>query len=149
MRYLVLLAAILLFTPFTSAQKPTAVVPPAAASAHLTKTYPGAVVEKWKKGGKHFKADFKLKGETYHAYYTPTGGWVRTEHNIPKSELPAAVAAQLKASKYSNWKIKDVEEHATPEQPRLFKLKVDTEIKKAELVFTPDGNLVSADEKAK
>ncbi|MBL0127047.1 MAG: PepSY-like domain-containing protein [Flavobacteriales bacterium] len=149
MRYLLPLLAILFFATNITAQKPVAVVPPAAASAHLTKTYPGAVVEKWKKGGKHFKADFKLKNETYHAYYTPAGAWVRTEHNIPKNELPAAVAAQLKASKYSNWKIKDVEEHATPEQPRLFKLKVDTEIKKAELVFTPDGKLVSADEKAK
>ena len=149
MRYLLPLIAILLLAPFTSAQKPVAVVPPAQALAHLTKTYPGAVVGKWKQGGKHLKADLKLKGETYHAYYTSAGAWVRTEHNILKRELPVAVLDKLKTSKFSDWKIKDVEEHSTPEQPRFFKLKVDNEVKKAELTFTTDGKLLSEKEKTK
>lgn len=98
------------------AQKASGKTPPTAL-AHLTNTYPGAAVKEWKQGAKNWKAEFKLKDEKYDAYYTPAGRLgIGTEHNIPKSELPAAVTTSLKASKYNSWKIDDVEEHATPEQ---------------------------------
>ncbi|MBP7408883.1 MAG: PepSY-like domain-containing protein [Flavobacteriales bacterium] len=148
MRTLITLILLLVLTPFSVAQK-AAIKAPATAVAHLTSNYPGAAVKEWKQGSKNWKAGFKLKGEEYDAYYTPAGAWVRTEHNIPKSELPAAVTTALKANKYDSWKIDDVEEHATPEQPKLYKVKVETEVKKAELFFTPDGKLLREEEQAK
>lgn len=150
MRTLLTLLVLLSLAPVAMAQK-AAVKAPATALAHLSKTYPGAVVKEWKQSAKHFKVDFKIKGEAYHAYYSPAGAWVRTEHNIPKSELPAAVVKAMKASKYGSWKIGDVEEHATPEHPKLYKVKVELEEKKqkAELFFTPDGKLVREEGKAK
>jgi Putative beta-lactamase-inhibitor-like, PepSY-like len=136
-----LLSIVLLTGLATHAQTPTAVVPQAART-HFAQTYPKAVEQEWKTGTKQVKAEFKLKGEKYQALYLLDGKWVRTEHNIPKSELPAAVSAALKASKYGSWKVDDVEEHATPEQPKLYKLKVKSETAKAELFFTPEGRLV-------
>lgn len=148
MRTLLTFTILLLLTPYVAAQK-AASKAPATAVAHLTANYPGAAVKEWKQGAKNWKAEFKLKGEEYDAFYTPAGAWVRTEHNIPKSELPAAVTTALKASKYDSWKIDDVEEHATPEQPKLYKLKMEIEVKKAELFFTTEGKLVREEEKAK
>ena len=148
MRALLTFSVLLVLTPSTVAQKASGKAPPTALT-HLTNTYPGAAVKEWKKGAKNWKAEFELKDEKYDAYYTPSGAWVRTEHNIPKSELPAAVTTALKASKYASWKVDDVEEHATPEQPKLYKVKVETEVNKAELFFTPDGKLLREEEKAK
>ena len=148
MRTIFLSFSLLALTTAACAQKASGKAP-ATALAHLTNSYPGAAVKQWKQGAKNWKAEFKMKGEEYDAYYTPAGAWVRTEHNIPKSELPAAVATALEASKYNSWKIDDVEEHATLEQPKLYKVKVETEVKKAELFFTPDGKLLREEEKAK
>lgn len=148
MRSRLLALGLVLLVSAAHAQQP-AVNVPAAARVHLTKTYPGAVVGGWKQGGKHLKAQFKLKGEGYQAVYTSEGVWVRTEHNIPKADLPTPVTAALKAGKYGDWKITDVEEHASPTAPKVFKVKVSTEVKKAELLFAPDGKLLNEEVKTK
>ncbi|MFN6116546.1 MAG: PepSY-like domain-containing protein [Flavobacteriales bacterium] len=144
--------AIILFLLISSTcvlgQKP-AVTPPAAAKAHVTQHYPKATMKEWKQGGKHFKVEFVLKGEKYTAVYTAEGTWVRTEHNIPKVDLPAAVARALKAGKYGTWKVDGVEQHATPEHASLYKVNVETEKEKAELFFLPDGKLLKEEVKAK
>lgn len=138
---LILFSFCLLNGIFSSAQTTSAGVP-SAARTHFAQAYPKAAEQEWKVGNKQVKAEFKLKGEKYLAIYSLKGQWVRTEHNIPNSELPTTVTAALKAGKYASWKIEDVEEHATPQQPKLYKVKVETEAQKAELFFTPDGILV-------
>lgn len=125
------------------------VTPPAAARTHLNSTYAGAVVKEWKEGKKHFKAEFKLKDETYRAYYTAEGAWVRTEHNVKKSELPGPVTAALERSKYGHWKIEDAEEHASPQQPSFYRVRVKTEAAKAVLDLAPDGRFLKESEKLK
>lgn len=120
---------------------------PAAAKAHFGKTYPDAVVKEWKRTGRHVKAEFKVKGVEYDAYYTPEGEWVRTEHDIPKSALPAAVTTALKGSAYGSWKVDDVEEHATPVHAVLYKIEVEGATGKAELFYTPTGKLVREEPK--
>ncbi|MBK8499168.1 MAG: PepSY-like domain-containing protein [Flavobacteriales bacterium] len=142
------LAVTFLTTSFCASGQ-TKVNPPAAARTHLNSTYAGAVVKEWKEGKKHFKAEFRLKDETYRAYYTAEGAWVRTEHNVKKGELPAAVTAALERSKYGKWKIADAEEHASPQQASFYRVRVKTETKKAELDFAPDGKLLKEEEKAK
>jgi hypothetical protein len=130
-------------------QDPAVVTLPAAAKAHLAQHYPKATVKEWKQGAKLFRAEFVLKGEKHTALYTTEGVWVRTEHDISKSELSGPVARALKAGKYGAWKIDDVEEHATPEHASLFKVNVETEKEKAELLFVPDGKLLKEEVKAR
>lgn len=147
MRNTILLLAVLAAAPL--AAQPGADQAPQAAKAHLAKTYPDAVVKEWKKTTKHVKAEFKVKGVDYDAYYSPEGGWVRTEHDIPKAALPAAVTSALKGGTYGAWKVDDVEEHATPQHALLYKVKVEGDTKEAELFFAPDGKLVRQEEKAR
>lgn len=147
MRTCLLLAAALLVGS-TAAQSGSDQAP-SAARTHLAKTYPDAVVKEWKRTTKHVKAAFKVKGVGYDAYFTPDGTWVRTEHDIPKNALPATVTTALKASAYGNWKVDDVEEHATPRYALLYKVQVKGDTKEAELFFTPDGKLVRQEEKAR
>ncbi|HRD51640.1 MAG TPA: PepSY-like domain-containing protein [Flavobacteriales bacterium] len=127
----------------------TKVNPPAAAQTHLKQHYPKAEVKEWKQGAKNFRAEFKLRGETYKATYTVEGAWVRTEHDIKKDELPGAVMRAIKAGKYAAWKLDDAEEHATPEHAQLFKLKMQSEKENAELFFLPDGKLLKEEVKAR
>lgn len=123
--------------------------PPAAAQTHFQKAHPGAVVKEWEKKTKHYKVDFKEKDEKYESYYTLDGAWVRTEHDIQKSKLPATVSAAVAAGKYGSWKVDDVEEHSTPEHAVLYKVQVEKEPRKVELFLTPDGKLLREQEDAK
>jgi hypothetical protein len=145
-----LIAALLLIRSIHAlGQAPAVVAPPAAAKAHLAQRYPKATVKEWKQGAKLYRAEFMLKGEKHTAVYTTEGVWVRTEHDIGKSELPKAVHVALIGGKYSGWIIADVEEHATPEHESLFKVKVESEKEKAELFFLPDGQLLKEEVRAK
>ncbi len=147
-RGIIIAVSLLLLNSSVYAQAPIVNVPQVARD-HFAQRYSKAAKQKWKQDSKQIKAEFELKGEKYASIYTPNGEWVRTERNIPKSALPAAVTSALQAGKYASWKIDDVEEHNTPQQSKLYKVKVKTETKKAELFFAPDGKLVREEEKAK
>lgn len=136
------LLLLLLTVSFAAAGQTAPVIPPAPAKTHFAQHYPKAKAKEWKQGAKHFSIEFDLKGEGYKATYAADGAWVRTEHDIGKSEIPGPVARALKASKYAGWKLEDEEEHSTPEHPVLIRLKVESETHKAELFFLPDGKLL-------
>ncbi|MBK9176476.1 MAG: PepSY-like domain-containing protein [Flavobacteriales bacterium] len=143
----VLLLPALLASALPLAAQTSPVTPPTSAKAHLLQNYPKAEVREWKQGAKNYRAEFKLKSETYKATYTAEGAWVRTEHDINKEELPKAVHRALIAGKYNGWKIDDAEEHATSEHAKLFKVKVQTEKQSAELFFLPDGQMMKEEVK--
>ncbi|HEY0977417.1 MAG TPA: PepSY-like domain-containing protein [Flavobacteriales bacterium] len=123
--------------------------PPAAAKDHFAQQYPGAVVKEWEKKTKHYKVEFKLKDEKYEAHYALDGAWVRTEHDVPKSTLPPTITGALKAGKYASWKVKDVEQHATPQHAVLYKVEVEKDERKMEVFFTPDGQVLREQEGSK
>jgi hypothetical protein len=145
---IIIIILLLISSTWALGQTPD-VTPPPAAKADLIQRYPKAEVKEWKQGSKLYRAEFLLKGEKYTAVYTTEGTWVRTEHDIPKVDLPAAAARALKAGKYGTWKVDDVEEHATPEHASLYKVNVETEKEKAELFFLPDGKLLKEEVKVK
>lgn len=115
---------------------------PAAAKQHLKAQHPDAVVKEWEQRKRNFKVEFKVKGVEYDSYYTPTGAWVRTEHDIEKKDLPAAVATALKAGPYGAWTVDDVEQHATPDHPILYKVKVSDRSSVMEVFYDPVGKLI-------
>lgn len=138
----IITAILLSSTPFLWGQAP-AEQPPASVKAHLLQLYPKASVKKWKQGPRLNKAEFVLRGEKYTAVYTTEGSWVRTEHDIARSQLPKAVHMSLLSGKYGHWKVTDMEEHTTPEHAHLFKVNVESDTEKAKLYFLPDGNLLN------
>lgn len=123
--------------------------PPPAAVAHFTKNHPNATKVRWELGRKNFRAEFRIKDENHRAVYTPEGEWVRTEHDIPRSELPAAVKAAISTSAYRTWDIDDVEQHVTTEHPNLYKISLENDLKKADLHYTPEGKMVREQVKPK
>jgi hypothetical protein len=144
-----LLPPLLLAAALPLAAQTTKVDAPAAAQAHLKQHYPKAELKEWKQGAKNYRAEFKLRGETYKATYNAEGTWVRTEHNIKKEELPGAVMRAIKAGKYAAWKLDDAEEHATPEHTKFYKVKLQGEKENAELFIRPDGQLLKEEVKAR
>jgi hypothetical protein len=143
------LSVVLVLLTSTAFAQPGADQAPQAARTHFAKQYPDAVVKEWERTSKHHKVDFKVKGVEYDTYYTMDGTWVRTEHDIPKSALPAAITDAVKSGKHGSWKVDDVEEHATPEHPVLYKVQVENDVEKVELFFTPDGKLFREQKKTK
>lgn len=127
-------------------QKTTPNVPPEA-KAHFAQHYPKAKAVEWEQGAKHINVEFDLGAEGYKATYTAAGSWVRTEHDIPKSEIPPPVSKALKASKYATWKLEDEEEHNTPKHPSVVKLKLESETQEVDLFFLPDGTLLKEEVK--
>lgn len=124
-----------------------AVIPPPEATAHFAQHYPKANVKRWKQGEKLYRVEFVLKGRKHTAAYTAEGEWVRTKHDIERTELPKAVHQSLIAGKYGGWKITEMEEHNTPSHPSLFKVKLESEKQKAEAFFLPDGSLLKEEVK--
>lgn len=120
----------------------SAAEPPAKAVAHFSAKYPGAVVKEWERRKRNYRVEYTLKGVEYDSYYTPEGAWVRTEQEIGMKDLPPAVTAALKAGKYATWRVADLELHATAEQPKLYKVKVEQKGQAMELYYTPDGKLI-------
>jgi hypothetical protein len=141
------LTALLVFCSGLLAGQAPTVRPPAAAQAHMAQHHPETTVHAWKQGAKLFRAEFVLKGRKHTAVYTADGEWVRTEHDLAKSEIPAPVKRALMSSQYGTWTIADGEEHTTPDHARLIKLNVESEEQKAEIFFLPDGRVLKEEVK--
>ena len=141
MRAILPVLPFLLLSPALRAQ-PGASDAPAAAREHLAAQHPDAVVKEWERRKRNFKVEFKVKGVEYDSYYTTDGAWVRTEHDIEKKDLPAAVTTAMKGGKYSTWKTEDVELHTTPKHAVLYKVKVRSGGEVMEVFQLPDGTLV-------
>lgn len=108
------------------------------------KQYPTAKAYQWewKKKKKVYEAEFIWDNKRYEAHYTATGIWVKTEREVKKNQIPPIVWDSFSKTTYASWKIKDQEEHQTPQYPLVYEIKVKQKKKKVYLYFLADGKLI-------
>ena len=82
-------------------------------SKFVAQKYPGAVIMDTEFDDGEFEVEIVHEGRGKDVYFRKDYDWLRTEWDIRKNELPAAVLAQLNAS-YPSWKIDDAEYVETP-----------------------------------
>lgn len=111
---------------------------PAAVKSSFQKEYPGVKV-KWEKEGLNYEAGFKQKGHEMSVIYSPNGTPTEKEVEIPVSELPKAVRDYV-SQNYKGAKIKEAAKITKSNGA----VQYEAEINGKDVLFTPEGNLISA-----
>ncbi len=133
--------AIILFSAMLFAQCANAITPPEAVSKSFAKKFPTATNVSWgKENAKEFEAEFKLNGSPVSANFLTDGTWIETETGMTIADLPAKVAAAVKA-KFPEWTITEADHLDTP-KGNNFEVDLKMGLQKKEAQFTPDGTFV-------
>jgi hypothetical protein len=114
---------------------------PAAVKEALAKKYPNTTKVSWEKEKGNYEANWGGKsGEDTSVQFTPAGAFVEEVNAIPVSQLPAPVAAYVKAN-YNGAKIKEAGKVTDAAGKHLF----EAEIKGKDLLFDENGKFVKKD----
>ena len=114
---------------------------PAAAKEALIKKYPKATKVSWEKEKGNYEANWGGKsGEDTSVQFTPAGAFIEEVDAIPASQLPAEVAAYVKAH-YNGAKIKEAGKVTDASGKHFF----EAEIKGKDLIFDEGGKFVKVD----
>lgn len=110
----------------------------------VKKKYPQVYIYEWewKKKRNVYQVEFIIKGYEYEADFTTEGVWVKTERDLSRNDIPAAVWESFNKTQYASWKIDDLEEHNTPKYKSVFAFEVKSNKTKVLLYFLPSGELV-------
>ncbi len=111
---------------------------PEAVKSSFQKAYPGVKV-KWEKEGANYEAGFEQKGHEMSVIYTPNGTSTEKEMEIAVSELPKAVRDYV-SQNYKGAKIKE----AAKITKSNGMVQYEAEVNGKDVLFTPEGKLVSA-----
>lgn len=106
-------------------------------SKFVAQKYPGAVIMDTEFDDGEFEVEIVHEGRGKGVYFSKDYNWLRTECDVRKNELPAAVLAQLNAS-YPSWKIDDAEYVETPSGD-WFKIELEKGDSEVKIRITPAG----------
>ena len=136
-----ILPVIIAFAASTYAQDIKTKDVPAAVKEALIKKYPKATKVSWEKEKGNYEANWGGKsGEDTSVQFTPVGAFVEEVDAIPVSQLPAEVAAYVKAH-YNGAKIKEAGKVTDASGKHFF----EAEIKGKDLIFDESGKFVKVD----
>lgn len=114
---------------------------PKAVSDAFAKKFPGATNIKWgKESANEYEAEFMLNGKSVSANFLTDGSWVETETEIGNNELPAAVAATIKA-KHPNAVLLKAYKTETAKGGVTYEAEIKTGNKKQEMIMLEDGSM--------
>ena len=104
--------------------------------------YPNAEDVYWSKKGSYYVADCRVDGSELDVWFNNNAGWVMTEENIFRSQLPSAVETTFSDGKYSNWVMDNITLITLPKAPNtLYLLEVQSGDKEMALFYTEEGVL--------
>ena len=106
-------------------------------SKFVAQKYLGAVIMDTEFDDGEFEVEIVHEGRGKDVYFSKDYNWLRTEWDVRKNELPAAVLAQLNAS-YPSWKIDDAEYVETPSGD-WFKIELEKGDSEVKIRITPAG----------
>jgi len=136
-----ILPVIFAFAAITYAQDIKTKDVPVAVKEALIKKYPKATKVSWEKEKGNYEANWGGKsGEDTSVEFTPAGAFIEEVDAIPVSQLPAEVAAYVKAH-YNGVKIKEAGKVTDASGKHFF----EAEIKGKDLIFDEGGKFVKVD----
>ena len=116
----------------------------------FNRLYPEAVVKEWElEKNNVYEVEFINGNHKYEADFKEDGTWLYTERDIDMNEVPVSVLNIFKTSEWSAWKIDEIEEIGTPENEKLYELKLKKENEKSYLYYLPDGTLLESSASSK
>ena len=108
-----------------------------ALESFINARYPGAVIVDSEYDDGEIEVEIIHNGRGKDVYFSSNNEWLRTEWDVRKSELPAAVLTQVNAA-YPSWKIDDAEFMETP-SGEWFVIELEKGESEAKIRITADG----------
>ena len=137
---LVLLSLVLSSTLFAQkAEKPKAVMPPAAVKEAFTKMYPSVKKVKWEKEDANYEAGFDLNNVESSVLINSKGTILETESEIEVATLSTSIKNYV-AKNYPKQKIKGAAKIINSEK----KVTYEAEVKGLDLLFDENGTFMKA-----
>jgi hypothetical protein len=123
-------------------------VPADVASAFKAK-FPNAIKVSWEmEKTNEYEAEFKENGGEMSANFDNTGKWLETETEIKVSALPEAVRAAL-AKDFAGYKTNEASKIESLKNGNCFEAEIEKGKEKLDVLFTPDGKILSKTKKEK
>ena len=111
-------------------------------AAAFAKMYPNAGNAKWSTKGGYLVADFTEKGNTNTAYFDEQGEWFMTDTDIETNALPQVISQAIKASKWSTWRVDDVDVIKREGTEEIYSVELEKGNEEIELIFSANGKLL-------
>ena len=108
-----------------------------AIESFINARYPGAVIVDSEYDDGEIEVEIIHNGRGKDVYFSSNNEWLRTEWDVRKSELPAAVLTQVNAA-YLSWKIDDAEYMETP-SGEWFVIELEKGESEVKIRITADG----------
>ena len=119
---------------------------PAKVKAAFTQKFPTAKKVKWdKENATEWEVEFKMKGKEYSANYTSDGVWKETEHEIKKSDIPAAVKQTLD-KEFAGYDMEEAEISET-QKGKVYEFALEKDDNDLEVAIAPNGTVVKKEVK--
>lgn len=116
-----------------------AVKPPATVQKAFVLKFANATDVKWsKENAIEYEAEFLMEGIKMSSNYSADGKWLETESQIPVSELPAEVVAEI-SKLYPDNVIIEADKIERVEKETLYEVVVKTGLKKKEVLLNEKG----------
>ncbi|HVU99067.1 MAG TPA: PepSY-like domain-containing protein [Puia sp.] len=99
---------------------------PATIAAGVNAKYPGAKIKGWEIVNDRYKIKITADRSKEVTWFSTDGKWLRTEKHLGLTkDLPAAVKHGFRHSGYADWKIDDISEVSSPDEPLRYRLDID------------------------
>ena len=120
---------------------------PAKVLTAFKQKFPEAKNVKWGKEGKtEYEAEFKLNGANVSSNFNVDGTWLETETSISEAQLPDKVKTAFAAVAIGQ-KIKEMAKIEKKDGSVSYEIEYQLGVKKLEIIFDENGNLISPKKK--
>ncbi len=104
--------------------------------------YPNAQDVYWSSKGAYYVADCRVNSVELDVWFNQNAGWVMTEQDIFRSNLPTVVEDSFSTGEYGNWVIDNLTELTFPKSPSIaYLIEVQQGDKEKALYYTASGVL--------
>lgn len=143
-RVTILLLGLVMVFSQSCAQTKTNV--PEKVQSAFSQKFPTAKKIKWdKENDSEWEAEFKMNGKEYSANFTSEGTWKETEHEIKKSDIPAAVKQTLD-QEFAGYDVEEAEISETADR-KVYEFAIKKEETDMEVAISPDGKVLKKEVK--
>lgn len=104
--------------------------------------YPKVLFVDWEQKLGFAKAEFRANGSEKDAWFDTSGKWLMTETDLRANKIPANVKAAIKATKYSAWRIDNVDYLEYADSKKVYVIDLEKGEAEVELHFSADGKLI-------
>lgn len=140
---ILLLGLVMVFSQACAQSKSNA---PEKVKSAFSQKFPTAKKVKWdKENATEWEAEFKMNREEYSANFTSDGTWKETEHEIEKSDIPAAVKQTLD-QEFAGYDMEEAEVSETADG-KVYEFALEKDETDLEVAISTEGIVVKRDVK--